>query len=229
MRRVTKVVAGTLALGMALAPAAFAAGSAAEPVSAPDTVAAEEIDATNAAPSVVQEGQVVVDDTPVTLPGGETVETGAEVEGVPAEEVEVFVTGTTSAAADGAALTEAQAAANAAIAEANATGNTVESMIENNSEVATVLADAGVSAEDVVISTECYVGIQRTTTGAALDGTVTTALKMASEEEVQNVVAVLCFDSATGKWKPVAFTKVGNKIVMKGVSNGVYRFVSKKA
>lgn len=224
MKKSLVVLSGVLALSLAVAPAAFAVqGEQVQPV------AVEDIEQTNAAPSVQQQGiQLQPQGQTVTVvdPSGETVEvsTEATVPGVSSEDLQVFVTGQTDA---GAATTEAQAEANAALAAANATGNTVNSMIATNAAVAETLAAAGASAENTAVTQEFYLGIQKTTTGEVLNGTANAVVSMPSAEEANAVVAVLVYNSTTGQWVPVPFAIANGNIVILGGQNGAYRFVSK--
>lgn len=202
-RKNLAILSGTLALALALAPAAFAV------------------------PSVEQEGSVQVDtSTTVTTEDGTEVKTEATVAGEDSEDLEVVITGSTGTT--DAATTPAQAAANKALAEANATGNTVESMVATNSEISTALAAAGVTSSDtVVVSNEFYLGIVSKKDGEAKSGTASAVISMPSEAEVNNIVAVLVYNSSAKKWDNVSFSKSGNKIVIKSGKNGAYRFVSK--
>ena len=215
MKKGLAIMSGTLALVLAVAPAAFAVQGAAQPVTA-------DIEMTNAAPSVQQAGSVVIENE-TTLPDGTKVETGATVDGVASSELEVYVTGSTDVTSDAAAAVgEAQKKANAALAVAQTTGNTVASMIETNP----ALEEDGLSTGNTVVSTEFYLGIQDKKDGTPYTGVATSVLKMASADEASKVVKALYYDAAAKKWVSVPFTCVGNRIVLITRLTGVYRFVS---
>lgn len=217
MKKSLAVLSGVLALSLVVAPAAFAAqGTQAH------SVTVEDIDLTNAAPSVQQEGSVVINRDPVTLDDGTVVTPVANADGVASSELEVYVTGATDVTSDAAsAVGEAQKVADDAIAVAQGTGNTAESMLATNPE----LASSGLSTNNSIVTTEFYLGIQDKA-GKPYSGNATVALNLPSAEEAAQVSMVLYYNATTKKWVSVPFVRTGNKIVLQVRLTGVYRFVT---